>query len=125
MGVCHWDYAELIEQELDTIDAYYPTGAAYAVIANRVSHHFDFRGPSVVNDTACASSLVSVQQAVQALTSGDCDQALMRRRQPDLVAAALHRVQQGGHALPGRPRQGVRRRARTATCAVRAAASCC
>ncbi|WP_326950857.1 SDR family NAD(P)-dependent oxidoreductase [Amycolatopsis sp. NBC_01307] len=76
MGVCHWDYAELIEQELDTIDAYYPTGAAYAVIANRVSHHFDFRGPSVVNDTACASSLVSVQQAVQALTSGDCDQAL-------------------------------------------------
>jgi polyketide synthase PksL len=76
MGVCHWDYAELIERELDTIDAYYPTGAAYAVIANRVSHHFDFRGPSVVNDTACASSLVSVQQAVQALTSGDCDQAL-------------------------------------------------
>ncbi|WP_330276271.1 SDR family NAD(P)-dependent oxidoreductase [Lentzea sp. NBC_00516] len=76
MGVCHWDYAELVEQELTTIDAYYPTGAAYAVIANRVSHFFDFRGPSVVNDTACASSLVSVQQAVQALQAGDCDQAL-------------------------------------------------
>ncbi|GGP81497.1 SDR family NAD(P)-dependent oxidoreductase [Saccharothrix coeruleofusca] len=76
MGVCHWDYAELVERELDTIDAYYPTGAAYAVIANRVSHHFDFRGPSVVNDTACASSLVSVHQAVQALVAGDCDQAL-------------------------------------------------
>ncbi|WP_439657531.1 SDR family NAD(P)-dependent oxidoreductase [Lentzea sp. HUAS TT2] len=76
MGVCHWDYAELLEQELATIDAYYPTGAAYAVIANRVSHFFDFRGPSVVNDTACASSLVSVQQAVQALQAGDCDQAL-------------------------------------------------
>ncbi|TWP52257.1 SDR family NAD(P)-dependent oxidoreductase [Lentzea tibetensis] len=76
MGVCHWDYAELVEQELDSIDSYYPTGAAYAVIANRVSHHFDFRGPSVVNDTACASSLVSVQQAVQALAAGDCDLAL-------------------------------------------------
>lgn len=76
MGVCHWDYAELIERELEAIDAYYPTGAAYAVIANRISHHFDFRGPSVVNDTACASSLVSVQQAVQALVAGDCDQAL-------------------------------------------------
>ncbi|WP_410638385.1 SDR family NAD(P)-dependent oxidoreductase [Amycolatopsis sp. lyj-346] len=76
MGVCHWDYAELVEQEHDGIDAYYPTGAAYAIIANRVSHHFDFRGPSVVNDTACASSLVAVQQAVQALLAGDCELAL-------------------------------------------------
>ncbi|MBR8740351.1 SDR family NAD(P)-dependent oxidoreductase [Nocardiopsis sp. MG754419] len=76
MGVCHWDYAELIEQQVDEIDAYYPTGAAYAIIANRVSHHFDFHGPSVVNDTACSSSLVAVQQAVQALQSGDCDAAL-------------------------------------------------
>ncbi|MCF3172270.1 SDR family NAD(P)-dependent oxidoreductase [Streptomyces sioyaensis] len=76
MGVCHWDYAELMEQEVEEIDAYYPTGAAYAIIANRVSHHFDFRGPSVVNDTACAGSLVAVQQAVQALQAGDCDLAL-------------------------------------------------
>ncbi|MER7986300.1 SDR family NAD(P)-dependent oxidoreductase [Streptomyces noursei] len=76
MGVCHWDYAELIEQEVEEIDAYYPTGAAYAIIANRVSHHFDFHGPSVVNDTACAGSLVAVQQAVQALQAGDCDLAL-------------------------------------------------
>ncbi|QHC23841.1 SDR family NAD(P)-dependent oxidoreductase [Streptomyces sp. GS7] len=76
MGVCHWDYAELIEREVEEIDAYYPTGAAYAIIANRVSHHFDFRGPSVVNDTACAGSLVAVQQAVQALQAGDCDLAL-------------------------------------------------
>ncbi|MGW1373516.1 SDR family NAD(P)-dependent oxidoreductase [Streptomyces sp. NPDC002446] len=76
MGVCHWDYAELIEQQVEEIDAYYPTGAAYSIIANRVSHHFDFRGPSVVNDTACAASLVAVQQAVQALQAGDCDLAL-------------------------------------------------
>ncbi|MFE0187353.1 SDR family NAD(P)-dependent oxidoreductase [Streptomyces sp. NPDC058989] len=76
MGVCHWDYAELIEQEVEEIDAYYPTGAAYAIIANRVSHHFDLRGPSVVNDTACAGSLVAVQQAVSALQAGDCDLAL-------------------------------------------------
>ncbi|MEU9123593.1 SDR family NAD(P)-dependent oxidoreductase [Streptomyces sp. NPDC048506] len=76
MGVCHWDYAELIEQQVAEIDAYYPTGAAYAIIANRVSHHLDLRGPSVVNDTACASSLVAVHQAVQALKSGECDLAL-------------------------------------------------
>ncbi|MEU6130767.1 SDR family NAD(P)-dependent oxidoreductase [Saccharopolyspora sp. NPDC047091] len=76
MGVCHWDYAELVEQEVAEVDAYYPTGAAYAIIANRVSHHFDFRGPSVVNDTACASSLVAVQQGVQALLAGDCEYAL-------------------------------------------------
>lgn len=76
MGVCHWDYAELIEKHLTLLDAYTPTGIAFSVIANRVSHFFDLRGPSVTNDTACAASLVSIHDAVRALHSGDCDMAL-------------------------------------------------
>ena len=68
MGVCHWDYAELLEKHLAQIDAYMPTGI--------VSHFFDFRGPSITNDTACAASLTSVHEAVQALRSGSCDLAL-------------------------------------------------
>ena len=67
MGVCHWDYAELIEKHLVRLDAYTPTGIAFSVIANRVSHFFDLRGPSLVNDTACSSSLVAVNDAVRAL----------------------------------------------------------
>ncbi|WP_429501189.1 SDR family NAD(P)-dependent oxidoreductase (plasmid) [Robbsia andropogonis] len=76
MGVCHWDYAELFEKTGQTVDAYFPTGTAYSIIANRVSHFFDLTGPSITNDTACASSLVSVYQAVRAIQNGECDAAL-------------------------------------------------
>jgi acyl transferase domain-containing protein/acyl carrier protein/NADP-dependent 3-hydroxy acid dehydrogenase YdfG/1,4-dihydroxy-2-naphthoyl-CoA synthase len=76
MGVCHWDYAELLEKHLAQLDAYTPTGIAFSIIANRVSHFFDFHGPSVTNDTACAASLTSVHDAVRALHNGDCDLAL-------------------------------------------------
>ncbi|MGI4861280.1 MAG: SDR family NAD(P)-dependent oxidoreductase [Janthinobacterium lividum] len=76
MGVCHWDYAELFEKTGQKVDAYFPTGTAYSIIANRVSHYFDFVGPSIINDTACASSLVSVYQAVRAIQNGECSAAL-------------------------------------------------
>jgi len=76
MGVCHWDYAELFEKTGQKVDAYFPTGTAYSIIANRVSHYYDLAGPSIVNDTACASSLVSVYQAVRAIRNGECDAAL-------------------------------------------------
>ncbi len=101
MGVCHWDYAELIEKHLTRLDAYTPTGIAFSVIANRVSHCFDLRGPSVTNDTACAASLVSIHEAVRALQSGECDMALSGRRQSRVVAKSLHRLRQERHAVQG------------------------
>ncbi|MCH0540318.1 SDR family NAD(P)-dependent oxidoreductase [Streptomyces sp. MUM 203J] len=76
MGVCHADYAELMERDGARTDAYFPTGTAYSIISNRVSYHFDFQGPSITNDTACSSSLVSVYEAVTALRNGDCGLAL-------------------------------------------------
>ncbi|MGW2870851.1 SDR family NAD(P)-dependent oxidoreductase [Kitasatospora sp. NPDC001225] len=76
MGVCHADYAELIERDDVATDAYFPTGTAYSIVANRLSYHFDLHGPSITNDTACSSSLVSVYEAVTALNNGDCDLAL-------------------------------------------------
>ncbi|MFJ2132669.1 SDR family NAD(P)-dependent oxidoreductase [Streptomyces sp. NPDC087845] len=76
MGVCHADYAELMEREGTRTDVYFPTGTAYSIIANRISYHFDFQGPSITNDTACSSSLVSVYEAVRALRNGECALAL-------------------------------------------------
>ncbi|MEV6074719.1 SDR family NAD(P)-dependent oxidoreductase [Streptomyces sp. NPDC052069] len=76
MGVCHADYAEMMEREGAATDVYFPTGTAYSIIANRVSYHFDFQGPSITNDTACSSSLVSVYEAVRALSNGECGLAL-------------------------------------------------
>ncbi|MEE1769452.1 SDR family NAD(P)-dependent oxidoreductase [Streptomyces sp. JV185] len=76
MGVCHADYAEMMEREGARTDAYFPTGTAYSIIANRISYYFDFQGPSITNDTACSSSLVSVYEAVRALCNGECGVAL-------------------------------------------------
>ncbi len=76
MGVCHWDYAELLEKHLPHVDAYLPTGIAFSIIANRVSHFLDLQGPSITNDTACAASMTSIYEAVRALQGGECDMAL-------------------------------------------------
>ncbi|MFI5777663.1 beta-ketoacyl synthase N-terminal-like domain-containing protein [Nocardia sp. NPDC051570] len=53
------------------------TGTASSIAANRLSYHYDLRGPSVSVDTACSSSLVAVHMALRALHDGDCDQAIV------------------------------------------------
>ncbi|XVQ82898.1 amino acid adenylation domain-containing protein [Microbispora siamensis] len=46
-------------------------------IPNRVSHFFDFRGPSVAVDTSCSSSLTALHLAVESLRRDECDAALV------------------------------------------------
>jgi phthiocerol/phenolphthiocerol synthesis type-I polyketide synthase C len=58
-------------------DAYYMTGSALSLIANRISYCFDFSGPSLVVDTACSSSLVALHEAVTALRAGTIDTAIV------------------------------------------------
>jgi len=75
-GASAGDYAHLSGGNLDQVDAWYSTGGAVSIIANRVSYYFDLRGPSVTIDTACSSSLVAVHLACQSLRSGDSNLAL-------------------------------------------------
>ncbi|WP_238553333.1 SDR family NAD(P)-dependent oxidoreductase [Dickeya sp. DW 0440] len=45
--------------------------SSYWSVANRVSHFFNFSGPSMALDTACSSSLTAIHVASQAIRSGD------------------------------------------------------
>ena len=72
----NYDYKELLEGAGLPIEAYQSTGSAAAVIANRISHGFDLRGPSVLVDTACSGSLSAIHQALQSLRLGESELAL-------------------------------------------------
>ncbi|KAI1211541.1 thiolase-like protein [Annulohypoxylon truncatum] len=56
---------------------YSAAGASVSMLANRISHVFDLRGPSVAVETACSSSMYAVHLAVSAIRNGDCDSALV------------------------------------------------
>ncbi|MCW3465913.1 SDR family NAD(P)-dependent oxidoreductase [Chitinophaga nivalis] len=53
------------------------TGTSLAILANRLSYFYDFEGPSLLIDTACASSLVAIDEAVSAIRAGKCTQAVV------------------------------------------------
>ncbi|MGK2881854.1 MAG: polyketide synthase Pks13 [Mycobacterium sp.] len=67
------DYMFMAVADPGSAHPYAITGNSSAVIANRVSYFFDFRGPSMSIDTACSSSLFAVHEGVKALRAGDAD----------------------------------------------------
>jgi acyl transferase domain-containing protein/aryl carrier-like protein len=58
------------------MNGYYPSGARYWSIANRVSYLFNFQGPSLSVDTACSSSLTAIHLALESLRNNTCDCAI-------------------------------------------------
>ena len=74
LGFTNLDYKEIMEEA--PIDIYYATGTLSSVISNRISYHFNLRGPSVAVDTACSSSLHALHLACRALLENECDTAL-------------------------------------------------
>ncbi|MGO1962908.1 MULTISPECIES: polyketide synthase Pks13 [unclassified Corynebacterium] len=76
MGTTNNDYGMLISADPSEAHPYALTGNSSAIIANRISYAFDFRGPSVAMDTACSASLVAIHQAVRALRDGEASVAV-------------------------------------------------
>nr|WP_042181002.1 polyketide synthase [Kibdelosporangium sp. MJ126-NF4]CEL14738.1 Malonyl CoA-acyl carrier protein transacylase [Kibdelosporangium sp. MJ126-NF4]CTQ96632.1 Malonyl CoA-acyl carrier protein transacylase (EC 2.3.1.39) [Kibdelosporangium sp. MJ126-NF4] len=58
------------------LDRYSLVGTLPAYLANRLSHFYDFHGPSYMVDTACSASLSALALAVSALRAGEVDVAL-------------------------------------------------
>lgn len=57
----------------ETLPVSFITGNGTAMLSNRISHFYDFQGPSMTIDTGCSSGLTSVHQACQSLYSGEAD----------------------------------------------------
>ncbi|PCK08381.1 MAG: hypothetical protein COA42_09460 [Alteromonadaceae bacterium] len=77
IGACNFDYKELQDKYSVSIEGHTATGTYNTVIPNRISYCLNLRGPSVLVDSACASSLMALQQAEQAINSGQCEAALV------------------------------------------------
>ncbi|OLT29391.1 hypothetical protein BJF83_11670 [Nocardiopsis sp. CNR-923] len=78
VGAFTLDYKilQFADLDFDTLAAHTATGTMMTMVSNRISHCFDFRGPSVSLDTACSSSLVAVHMACQSLRRGESTVAL-------------------------------------------------
>jgi polyketide synthase 13 len=70
------DYMFMSVADPSVAHPYAITGNSSAIVANRVSYFYDFRGPSMTIDTACSSSLVAVNEGIKALRAGDADVVL-------------------------------------------------
>ncbi|KAI0450031.1 hypothetical protein F5B21DRAFT_529364 [Xylaria acuta] len=71
VGQMGGDYRTILLRDVDNVPQYFATGVSTAIMSNRVSYFFDWRGPSATIDTACSSSMVALHQAVQSLRSGE------------------------------------------------------
>ncbi|NNH73587.1 type I polyketide synthase [Nocardia uniformis] len=77
LGCTNSDFAELVTAaDGPGITRHSLWGATRGIIANRVSNYFGFHGPSLLVDSAQASSLVAVHLACESLRAGETDIAL-------------------------------------------------
>jgi len=70
VGAASTDYRDLRLGDPASADSYFMTGGTLSILANRISHVFDLRGPSLAVDTACSSSLVALHHACEAIRDG-------------------------------------------------------
>lgn len=71
VGVASLNYGSMVQNHPDAIGRFTNTGIGGGVCANRISYSLDLHGPSFIVDAACASSLLAVHMACQAIWNGD------------------------------------------------------
>ncbi|KAF4797413.1 Fatty acid synthase [Turdus rufiventris] len=77
VGASGSEAGEALSQDPEELLGYSMTGCQRAMLANRISYFFDFKGPSLTVDTACSSSLVALENAYKAICHGRCSAALV------------------------------------------------
>lgn len=52
------------------------TSFSLTLLANRLSHFYDWTGPSMAIDTACSAALTAIHEACRSLKDGECEMAV-------------------------------------------------
>ncbi|MCR8844348.1 SDR family NAD(P)-dependent oxidoreductase [Paenibacillus sp. SC116] len=86
------DYLKLIRQVEPEAVSMSMTGNVRPIIASRLSYLMDLRGPSLLVDTTCSSSLVAVHLACQAIRNGECEAAIVGGIQLHLIPVREYEV---------------------------------
>ncbi|RAK99273.1 type I polyketide synthase [Aspergillus ibericus CBS 121593] len=85
------DFIALQTKDPESVTRYTQAGMGSTILANRISHVFNLKGPSCVVDTACSSSLYALHLACSALQNGECDSAVVAGvnliQSPDVLVA--------------------------------------
>lgn len=76
VGVMWYDYQQVGADIAEYSGSTQITSSA-SDIANRISHFFNFQGPSIAVDTSCSSALTAVHLASESLKRKECDLALV------------------------------------------------
>nr|XP_019551378.2 fatty acid synthase-like [Aedes albopictus] len=77
VGVCFSETEARLFFQSCPPKGYAMLGCAKSQLANRVSYTLDLRGPSLVMDTACSSSMYALDVARRKILRGECDAALV------------------------------------------------
>ncbi|KAI0202678.1 beta-ketoacyl synthase domain-containing protein [Astrocystis sublimbata] len=71
------DYADMANRDPEDRPPGNALGIARTVLANRLSHFLNVKGPSITLDTACSGSLVGLDLACQSLRSGAIEMGIV------------------------------------------------
>ena len=76
VGAMTSDYLQTLNKNQNANNRYSILGNDHCILANRISHQFNFSGESISINAASASSLVAIHKAKSALVLGECDYAI-------------------------------------------------
>ncbi|MEU7630023.1 SDR family NAD(P)-dependent oxidoreductase [Nocardia sp. NPDC049220] len=104
LGSIGTDFAEVVAaQGKPGVGRHSLWGVGRGVVANRISNHYGFTGPSIVVDSGQSSSLVAVHLACESLRGGECDVALAGGLNLILSPLSGERYEQfGAHSPSGK-----------------------
>jgi acyl transferase domain-containing protein len=71
------DYSDMQNRDPEDRPANSALGVSRAILANRISHFLNIRGPSVTLDTACSGSLQGLDFAARYLDNGEVEAAIV------------------------------------------------